>query len=81
MRQDAMGTSWVCDLPILRAAAKTHKPVDLEGLPKSRPIVEAARELTTPLGETLSDLIEPSSKVREVQWEAQSMEEVLRKIK
>ena len=36
--------------------------------------------MTTPLGETLSDLIEPVSKARQCQWEAQSTEEVIRKI-
>ena len=48
-------SSWACDPPILRATAKTHKKTDDEGVPKSRPIVGAARGLTTPLGETLSD--------------------------
>ena len=73
-------SSWACDPPVLRATAKTHKPPDGQGLPKSRPIVGAARGLTTPLGETLSDLIEPVAKARSKQWEAQSTEEVLRMI-
>ena len=73
-------SSWACDPPILRATAKTHKEPDDQGVPKSRPIVGAARGLTTPLGETLSDLIEPVSKARQCQWEAQSTEEVIRKI-
>ena len=55
-------TSWTCDPPILRAVAKTHKATDPEGTPKSRPIVGAARGLTTPLGEQLSDLLEPVAK-------------------
>ena len=59
---------------------KTHKATDKEGIPKSRPIVGAARGLTTPLGEQLSDIIEPVSRARNVVWEAQSTEEVLRKI-
>ena len=73
-------SSWACDPPVLRATAKTHKPPDKQGLPKSRPIVGASRGLTTPLGETLSDLIEPVAKARTKQWEAQATEEVLRKI-
>merc|ERR1711867_161661 len=73
-------SSWACDPPILRAVAKTHKATDPEGTPKSRPIVEAARGLTTPLGEQLSDLLEPVAKCRSKIWEAQSTEEVLRKI-
>ena len=40
----------------------------------------AARGLTTPLGELLSDTIEPVAKARDKIWEAQSTEEVLRKI-
>ena len=56
--------SWACDPPVLRAMAKTNKKVDMNGLPKSRPIVGTARGLTTPLGETLSDLIEPVAKAR-----------------
>ena len=61
--------------------AKTHKATDPEGVPKSRPIVGAARGLTTPLGEQLSDILEPVAKGRDVIWESQSTEEVLRKIK
>ena len=60
--------------------AKTHKATDPEGTPKSRPIVGAARGLTTPLGEILSDFLEPVAKCRDIIWEAQSTEEVLRKI-
>ena len=61
--------------------AKTHKATDPEGNPKSRPIVGAARGLTTPLGEQLSDFLEPVARSRDQIWEAQSTEEVLRKIK
>ena len=74
-------SSYACDPPTLRAVAKTHKPPNKEGCPKSRPIVGASRGLTTPLGETLSDIIEPVSLARETVWESQSTEEVLRKIK
>lgn len=74
-------SSWACDLPVLRKTAKTDKDVDSNRLPKSRLIVEAARGLTTPLGEILSDLIEPVAKARTPRWEAQSNEEVLRMIK
>ena len=52
-----------------------------QGLPKSRPKVGADRELTTPLDESISVLIEPVAKARPEQWEAQSTEEVLRIIK
>ena len=41
----------------------------------------AARGLTTPLGEQLADIIEPVARSRTTVWEAQSTEEVLRKIK
>ena len=74
-------SSYACDPPTLRVVAKTHKPPDMEGCPKSRPIVGASRGLTTPIGETLSDIIEPVSLARENIWESQSTEEVLRKIK
>merc|ERR1712240_951418 len=74
-------SSWACDPPILRAVAKTHKATDSKGNPKSRPIVGAARRLTTPLGEQLSDLLDPVARTRDRIWEAQSTEEVLRKIK
>ena len=57
-------SSSACDPPILRAMAKTLKAVDRKGLQKSRPIVGAARRLTTPLGETLSDLLQPVTKAR-----------------
>ena len=64
----------------MRAVAKTHKATDSKGNPKSRPIVGAARGLTTPLGEQLSDLLDPVARTRDRIWEAQSTEEVLRKI-
>ena len=73
-------SSWACDPPILRATVKTHKDVDGEGLSKSRPIVGGGRGLTTPLGETLSDLLDPVENARPQQWKAQSMEEVLKMI-
>ena len=65
----------------MTAVAKTHKATDSNGNPKSRPIVGAARGLTTPLGELLSDILEPVAKARPRQWEAQSTEEVLRNIR
>ena len=68
----------MCDPPVLRATAKTHK--EDEKLPMSHLIVGASRGLTTPLGETLSDLIEPVAKARTHKWEAQSTEDVLRMI-
>ena len=40
----------------------------------------AARGLTKPLGEQLSDILEPVAKGREVVWEARYKEKVLRKI-
>ena len=40
----------------------------------------ASKGLTTPLGEMLSDIIEPTSRMNETSDEAQSTEEVLRKI-
>ena len=73
-------SSWACDPPVLRATAKTHKAVGADGKPKSRPIVGAARGLTTPLGELLSNILEPIAKSKEKIWEAQSTEEVLRMI-
>ena len=68
------------DAPVLRATAKTHKPPGDNGVPKSRPIVGASKGLTTPLGELLSDLIEPISRMDGESQEAQSTEEVLRMI-
>ena len=64
-------SSWACDPPILRAVAKTHKATDPEGNPKSRPMVGVARGLTTPLGEQLSDLLDPVARSRDRVWEAQ----------
>ena len=72
-------SSWTCDPPVLRATAETHTKPDKKVLPKSHPIVGAARGLTTPLGEPLLDLIEPVAKARPSQWEAKSTEEVLYK--
>ena len=60
--------------------AKTHKQGGSDGVPKSRPIVGASKGHTTPLGELLSDLIEPVSRMNQDSQEAMSTEEVLRKI-
>ena len=68
------------EAPTLRSTAKTHKATGDNGVPKSRPIVGASKGLTTPLGELLSDLIEPLSRMNEDSDEAQSTEEVMRKI-
>ena len=73
-------SSWACDAPVLRAVAKTHKAPDKQGYLKSRPIVGASRGLTTPLGEVISDLLDPVARARGKIWEAQSTEEILRKI-
>ena len=52
-------SSWACDPPVLRCMAKTHKPLEADGVPKSRPVVGAAKGLTTALGDLLSDILEP----------------------
>ena len=57
-------SSWACDSPVLRAVAKTHKPPENDGCPKSRPIVRAARGLTAPLGELLSNTLEPVAQIK-----------------
>ena len=51
-------SSWACDPLILRYVPKTQKPLGPNGVPKSRPVVGAARGLTTALGELLSDMME-----------------------
>ena len=66
-------SSWACDPSVLRATAQTHKKVEENWHPKPHPIVGAARQLTTPLGENLSEIIDPVAK-------AKSTEEVLRMI-
>ena len=58
-------SSWAMEAPTLRSMAKTHKATGDNGVPKSRPIVGASKGLTTPLGELLSDLIEPVSRMNE----------------
>ena len=68
------------DAPVLRSMAKTHKPPGDNGVPKSRLIVGASKGLTTPLGELLLDLIELVSRIEHDSNEAQSTEEILRKI-
>ena len=73
-------SSWANDAPILRCVAKTHKPVGDDGVPKSRPICGAATGMTTPVSEILSDILEPLTRTVEDSVEAQSTEELLRKI-
>ena len=67
--------------PILRCVAKTHKPARPDGVPKSRPIVRAAKGLTTALEEMISDILELMSRIEdEEDVEALSTEELLRNI-
>ena len=66
--------------PIMRCLPKTHKPPRPNGLPKSRPVVGAAKGITTAIGDLISDLIEPIAKVEQETTEAQSTEELLRGI-
>ena len=70
-------TTWAQDPPTLRSAAKTHKPAQEDGTPKTRPIVAATRGMGTALGEILSDLVAPISRTRESQKECQSTEEMV----
>ena len=58
-------SSWACDAPILRCAAKTHKAVGPGGIPKARPICGATKSITTAIGETLSDILEPLTRATE----------------
>ena len=74
-------SSWAQDPPVLRCVAKTHKSADSNGISKSRPIVAASEGLTTPLGELISDVIEPIARTRDESTEAQSTEELMRAIK
>ena len=67
-------------MPIMRYLPKTHKPTGPEGIPKSRPVVGAAKGLTTAIGDLIADLIEPLAKIEPESTEAQSIEELLRKI-
>ena len=60
--------------------AKTHKPPNPDGSPKTRPVVGASSGLGTGLGELLSDLVKPVSLARESQSECQSTEEVMARI-
>ena len=64
----------------MRCMAKTHKPVGNNGVPKSRPVVGAAQGLTTPIGDLISDIIEPLARVEPNKTEAQSTEELIRSI-
>ena len=70
-------SSWACDLPIMRCLPKPTGP---EGIPKSRPVVGAAKGLTTAIGDLIADLIEPLAKIEPESTEAQSIEELLRRI-
>ena len=73
-------SSFACDPPVLRCVAKIHKLIGGNGVPKSRPIVGATKGLTTALGEMLSDIFEPMTKVEEEGVKAQSTVELLRNI-
>merc|ERR1711867_414439 len=64
-------SSWASDPPIMRCLAKTHKPVGTDGVPKSRPVVGAAKGLTTSLGDLISDILEPLASVDQGRTEAQ----------
>ena len=73
-------TSHACDPPVMRCAAKTHKPVGTNGVPKSRPIVGASQGLTTPIGNLISDVLEPLARVEPEVTEALSTEELIRAV-
>ena len=68
------------DPPILRAQAKTHKQVEEDGMPKSRPVCDVSQSYGTPLGDLISDLITPIHRCNANQKEVQSTEEMLAKI-
>ena len=61
----------------MRCLAKTHKPVGADGVPKSCPVVEAAKGLTTSIRDLLSDILEPLTSVDPERIEAQSTKELL----
>ena len=63
-------------MPIMRYLPKTHKPTGPEGIPKSRPVVGAIGAI----GDLIADLIEPLAKIEPESTEAQSIEEILRRI-
>ena len=67
-------SSWACDPPVLRYLAKIHKPLELEIIPKSRPIVRDPKSLTTDLGELVLDILEPMTRAVDDQREAKSTE-------
>ena len=71
-------SSWAMDPPILRAQAKTHKQVEGDGMPKSRPVCDVSQSYGTPLGDLISDLITPIHRCNANQKEVQSTEEMLK---
>ena len=73
-------TTWAQHPPVLRSMAKTHKPPNPDGTPKTRPVVGASSGLGTGLGELLSDLVRPVSQARGSQSECQSTEEMVSRI-
>ena len=62
---------------MLRDTAKTYKPFEEWGVPKSRPIVGASKGHPTPLGDLLSDMVEPMSRLK---TGTQFTEEALRNV-
>ena len=69
-----------CVAPLLYPSPKTHKPLDSEGNPKSRPIVQASSCVTSHPGEILADILDAAILANPVQHESLSTEEMLAKV-
>ena len=69
-----------CIVPLLYPSPKTHKPVDPEGDPVSRPIVQASSCVTSRPGELLADIIEAAIMSYPGHSECQSTEDMLAKV-
>ena len=57
----------------MRCLPKTHKPTGPEGIPKSRPVVGAAKGLIKAIGDQIADLIELLAKIKPESTQAQSI--------
>ena len=69
-----------CISPLLYPSPKTHKDIDDQGDPKTRPIVQANSCVTSRPGEVLADLLEAALMAYPEQAECRSTEEILAKI-
>ena len=66
--------------PLLYPSPKTHKPLDPQGDPKTRPIVQASSCVTSRPGEILADIMDAALQAQDVQQECKITEEMLARV-